>query len=319
MDVKIIMMIGIPGSGKSYHAKKIAKKENAIILSTDEIRVKLFGTELKQRKTREVYKYLINETEKYISQGKNVLIDATNIERNRRLKILNKFRNIEKECYYMDTPYDICLVRNKNRNRIVSEFIMNKMRKNLEIPLISEGFKHINIIHYNKSYNINKEDFLKSINKYDYDDVYDNLKNISIFQAIYKFNQENPFHKYLLCEHTYNVLSYINELYEGENKLDLQVAAILHDTGKPFCKTYKKLKGYYSYFKHENVSAQIALHFLKELDFDDSFILNVVGLIQMHMEIHFGGHFERSKIYHLLGENLLSELYFFREADEFGK
>ncbi|MEH7514653.1 hypothetical protein V7146_18220 [Gottfriedia acidiceleris] len=78
-------------------------------------------------------------------------------------------------------------------------------------------------------------------------------------------------------------------------------------------------KGYYSYFGHEKVSSQIAFHFLTELGFEDEMIQAVVGIIEMHMLINYGGNEGATEIYHLLGDELLAKLYFFREADTFAK
>ena len=99
----------------------------------------------------------------------------------------------------------------------------------------------------------------------------------------------------------------------------MQVVALFHDTGKPFCKTYKPAKGYYSYYGHEYVSAQMACHFLKELQFEEAFIFKAVHLIQMHMKINYGTQQDISDIYHLLGDEYLWKLYFFREADAYAK
>lgn len=317
---KVIYMMGLPGSGKSKLAKEIAKKEKAIILSTDELRKELFFNESKQKKTNLLYMELYKRANRLLSEGKSILIDATNIERDRRMKALGKFGDVYKECYYMDTPYDICLVRNQNRKRIVEERIMIKMRKNFDFPLLNEGWDKIHIVHEAKSYEIHKEPFLQLIQKeVSYDELFEGLKKVTMFREMKGFNQENPFHSMTLCQHTYGVMEYINETYEEADKLTMQVAALFHDVGKPFCKTFKKTKGYYSYFGHEKVSSQMVCHFLTELGFSETFVLSVIGIVEMHMKINFGGNEGATEIYHLLGEDLLSKLYFFREADVFAK
>jgi putative nucleotidyltransferase with HDIG domain len=194
------------------------------------------------------------------------------------------------------------------------------MIKNLDFPLLNEGWDKIHIVHESKPYEIQKESFLQLIQKeVSYDELFEGLKEIPMFREMKDFNQENPFHSMTLCQHTYGVMEYINEMYEEEDKLLMQVAALFHDVGKPTCKTYKKTKGHYSYFGHEKVSSQMMCHFLRELGFDDDFIHSVIGIVEMHMKINFGGNEGATEIYHLLGEDLLSKLYFFREADVFAK
>ncbi|WP_254664519.1 ATP-binding protein [Gottfriedia luciferensis] len=149
---KLIYMIGIPGSGKSEMAKQIAKKEKAIILSTDELRQTLFFNVNKQKRTNLLYMELYKRANHLLAEGKSVLIDATNIERERRMKALNKFVDVHKECYYMDVPYEVCVDRNNKRERVVEDRILVKMRKNLDFPLKNEGWDVIHTIHEPFSY-----------------------------------------------------------------------------------------------------------------------------------------------------------------------
>lgn len=318
--MKLIVMVGIPGSGKSFIAKKIAIQENATIVSSDEIRERLFGDARIQGKAKLVFKELYETVNKLLSEGKSVIIDATNIKRDRRMTLLEKHKDVYKECYYVDTPLDMCIQRNIERKRTVESFVLTKFYKELEIPLSGEGFDKINIVHTKSEYSIDKEKFIELVQKCpDYDDLFEHLKDIMFFADIYKFDQETPYHKYLLCEHTYNAYQYINEFYNEDDKLLLQIVSLLHDVGKPICKTFKENKGHYSYYGHDLVSAEIACHFLKELEFDDEFIMKAISLIEMHMLIHYGGAEAPNKVYHLIGEELLSKLYIFKDADSFAK
>ena len=68
--LKLIYMLGIPGSGKSYMAKKIAKQERAEIISTDEIRRELFGDARKKNKIFEFIKKLFHKFIKHFCKEK---------------------------------------------------------------------------------------------------------------------------------------------------------------------------------------------------------------------------------------------------------
>jgi hypothetical protein len=67
------------------------------------------------------------------------------------------------------------------------------------------------------------------------------------------------------------------------------------------------------------VSGQMVYHFLNELGFDEQFIREVTNIVQLHMLINYGGAEGETKIYHLVGPETLTKLYFFREADKFAK
>ena len=318
--MKVIFTVGLPGSGKSTFVKQLAISENAVILSSDAIRQELFGDATKQ-KSRVVFRTLYERLNNLVAKGFSVIVDATNIERDRRVFALRKLpSSIKKECYYFDTPYSICVARNQQRKRHVPLLVMEKMRKHLEFPTVGEGFDVVHIVHDSSPYEISQQQFIALIQSQPtYEELFQTLRSIPLFKEIYQFDQENPFHQFLLCQHTYFVLAYINEYYMESDKLALQIAALFHDVGKPFCKKYKPFQQRYGYFGHENVSAQLVCHFLLELGFEENFVLKVVYLVQFHMLIQYGGDKGGSEIYHLLDGDLLTRLYFFREADQFAK
>lgn len=318
--MKVIFTVGLPGSGKSTFVKQLAISENAVILSSDAIRQELFGDATKQ-KSRVVFRTLYERLNNLVAKGFSVIVDATNIERDCRVFALRKLPStIKKECYYFDTPYSICVARNQQRKRHVPLLVMEKMRKHLEFPTVGEGFDVVHIVHDSSPYEISRQQFIALIQSQPtYEELFQTLRSIPLFKEIYQFDQENSFHQFLLCQHTYFVLAYINEYYMESDKLALQIAALFHDVGKPFCKKYKPFQQRYGYFGHENVSAQLVCHFLLELGFEKNFVLKVVYLVQFHMLIQYGGDKGGSEIYHLLDGDLLTRLYFFREADQFAK
>ncbi|WP_286134002.1 ATP-binding protein [Bacillus sp. AFS053548] len=179
---KLIYMIGIPGSGKSEMAKQIAKKEKAIILSTDELRQTLFFNVNKQKRTNLLYMELYKRANCLLAEGKSVLIDATNIERERRMKALNKFVDVYKECYYMDVPYEVCVDRNNKRKRVVEDRILVKMRKNLDFPLKNEGWDVIHSIHEPFSYEMTKEELTNLlVSEVSYAELFEKLNKVPFF------------------------------------------------------------------------------------------------------------------------------------------
>lgn len=317
--LKLIYMLGIPGCGKSYMAKKIAKQERAEIISTDEIRRELFGDARKQKQNFRVYQEAFSQIHKAFLQGKSAILDATNIDRDLRMKGIARFPNVVKECYYVDTPYDVCLTRNASRKRKVEAKIMAKMYRFFEFPIYGEGWDQIHIVHHEKPYAISKDSFVSLLNQNpNYDDLFNSLSVIDSFAKMIQYNQENPHHTHPLCMHTYKVFEYISQNYKEDDKLAMQIAALFHDIGKPFTKVIKKGRDYASYFLHENVSTHMAVHFLKELGFEDDFVMKTANIIQMHMKIVYGDN-GASEIYHLLDDEYLWKLYFFAEGDALAK
>lgn len=143
---KFIMMIGIPGSGKSTFAEKIAKDENAIVISSDNLREELFDNVWEFKKNNLLFGEMFQRTHTYLSQGKSVVFDATNIRRSQRKQILKKFKPYYKECYYLKTPLEKVLRQNLMRNRHVPEEVIVRMYNRIQEPELIEGWDKVNII-----------------------------------------------------------------------------------------------------------------------------------------------------------------------------
>lgn len=319
---KIIVMVGIPGSGKSYYAKKIANKEDVIILSSDSLREELYNDINNQENNNIVFEELYKRTKEYLKEGKNVIIDAANINRKRRMHIIRIFKNYKKECYYINTSLHLSKIRNKIRERVLDDEVLIRMYKQLHVPSYLEGWDKISIIYEHPNNYIALEmsnDYFAGVIKKDnisYADLFYALLKIEDFNDIYELPQDNPYHTLSVSRHTYFVYKYITDNYEREDKFIMQWAALLHDIGKGYCKNFKENSMYANFIGHENVSAQMACNILYRLNYDDEFILKVVDLIQLHMMLlHVESDKSIEKLKKYVGEDIYKKLVIFREAD----
>lgn len=111
-------------------------------------------------------------------------------------------------------------------------------------------------------------------------------------------DQNNPNHKLSLWEHTFQVLTNTLEKfphYEGEKRIVMVLATLMHDMGKLFNDVQVKRpgtdkhpgheKGYTSYVGHEEESYEIAQHILKYLKLEP-YMQQVSGLARYHMQPH---------------------------------
>ncbi len=88
------------------------------------------------------------------------------------------------------------------------------------------------------------------------------------------YDQENPYHNRTLLEHTLTAVENV------PNRIELKLAALFHDVGKPDVKTIDSVAHYYG---HEAVSAQYAQAALKELKCSIKLMADVSVLIEAHM------------------------------------
>lgn len=90
-----------------------------------------------------------------------------------------------------------------------------------------------------------------------------------------RFNQNDPKHIYDALEHTLVALKVV------EPKLELRLATLFHDIGKPFTVT-KNADGTASYPNHSKKSADMAREIMNRLHFNKKIIQRVTKLIEYH-------------------------------------
>ncbi len=72
---KKFLVMGLPGSGKTYLSKKLSDKLNAVWLNADEIRKKLNDWDFSLEGRLRQSKRMKNMADEYVKDGKNVIAD----------------------------------------------------------------------------------------------------------------------------------------------------------------------------------------------------------------------------------------------------
>ena len=127
--VKCFVMCGLPASGKSWQAKKLAEEYDAEIFSSDSLREEMFGDVNHQTDNDVLFKELHKRIRGCLTYGKSAIYDACNISYKRRMEFLKSLNKIpcEKIAVLMATPYEVCLERNSQRERKVPEQVIKRM------------------------------------------------------------------------------------------------------------------------------------------------------------------------------------------------
>lgn len=108
------MLIGIPGCGKSTYLKTL-NNSNISIVSPDEIRRELTGNISDQSKDGDVWAEVEKRINELLSQGKYVILDATNVSTEYRTPLLNKIKNNNNNINSYATLFDIDPEESKKR------------------------------------------------------------------------------------------------------------------------------------------------------------------------------------------------------------
>ena len=122
---KIYLICGKICSGKSTYAEQLRVQNNAVLLSTDEITLALFGQHCGDKHDDYVERtqnYLFNKSLEFVEVGINVVLDWgfwMKEERDYAREFYNS-RNIEREFHYVDISDETWKARLRKRNSEVS-------------------------------------------------------------------------------------------------------------------------------------------------------------------------------------------------------
>jgi predicted kinase len=141
----VILAIGLPGSGKSSWFKR----HKITPLSSDLLRAILFDDANEQRFQDLVFSNLRSLLKaRLIARRPTNYVDATNLtphERQGWIKLAKDY-GYETQAVFFDVPLEVCLERNKKRERVVAEDVMGRMAGKLKAPTFEEGFSKITVV-----------------------------------------------------------------------------------------------------------------------------------------------------------------------------
>ena len=155
---KLWMMVGVPGSGKSYWIKTHRDyfSGSLAVASRDTIRF----TKLKEgdeyfSKEKEVFKTFVDHIKAGLEYFDNTIADATHLNERSRSKLLralgDSLEDVEVNAIVIDSCLAKCLEQNswRSERELVPETVLRNMFSNFTMPTLEEGFDGIYVYRRN--------------------------------------------------------------------------------------------------------------------------------------------------------------------------
>lgn len=152
----LILICGIPASGKTHLTQN--KYKDRIRLNKDDIRFAhkrliSYGQKWTQSdfdlELEKIFSdYEMELLQYHLQKGYKIVVDGTNVTRARRKPYVDVAKRLSKTIgiLFFNSPIELCLKRNQNRENIIPESIVRKYNNDIELPHISEGFDVVEII-----------------------------------------------------------------------------------------------------------------------------------------------------------------------------
>ena len=263
---KFYMLVGLSGSGKSSYNFE----EEVVKISSDSLRKEIFGDENDQTHNAEVFNELHKRVILNLKNGKNVVYDATNLSRRRRVAFLNNIKHIDckKICVVFKTPYEVCVKRDSLRPRKVGVSVIFKQLKQFQMPQYDEGWDLINFT------------YLPT------DKAVDPFVLVELSKLV---EHDNPHYLETIGQHIQMTYDKLCKMTKDEK---LRFAGLFHDLGKVFTKCFRNARGEKTniayYYSHENVS--VYLYLTSYLFYPTEVGLKIAWLIENHMRPYYSGY-----------------------------
>jgi predicted kinase len=141
----LTVMVGISGSGKSFHANKLQTSLNAKLIETDALRQELLGNVQDQTQNGRIFAVARDRVNKFLAEGHNVIIDATSLNPKERKDWveIGRANGAEVRAHFVEVSVDVAKQRNLQRLRQVPDWVIDKQVAKLQVPSKGEGFDSV--------------------------------------------------------------------------------------------------------------------------------------------------------------------------------
>ncbi|WP_052131602.1 ATP-binding protein [Planococcus sp. CAU13] len=293
--VKFMMLIGLPGSGKTTYARNLLGGiERWVHLSSDEIaqRHRLPDGSINHQMT---FEEMYRETVFHLENGMNVIYDATNLASKRRRSVLNRIEKFEAEteAVVFLTPYEELKKRNGRRqaDERVPDHIIERYIRAFQLPRKNENFDWIRFLSRPPYAHMDLENMKKQAFSQDkYETFFQCSKETRPMTEIDEMRT-------LLRQNNKIVEVIKKEVNDADEQDLLSWVILLHNIGKAYVRKRLPIEQD-NFYGYEHVSAYLAYPVLLSWHFPLPFIYDVLLLID---EFEIAKGLKRGKVKRRIG------------------
>ncbi|CAB3261413.1 unnamed protein product [Arctia plantaginis] len=141
---EVLVLVGYPGSGKSFLAKQIEQKSQYAYCTVC-------------RDTLGSWQNCASDAKKFLQQGKSVIVDSTNPDRESRARWVSLAKQMDVECRCIVMTASMAHAKHNNKFRelvktnhlTVTDVVYHTYKNKFTEPSTNEGFKEVIKAHFN--------------------------------------------------------------------------------------------------------------------------------------------------------------------------
>jgi len=156
--IDIVLVCGLPGSGKSHFARTYFLQSGRKRINRKELRrlifeMSNFGRKWSEKDFESSDEFLVKHVEREIVEHllqnhHKLLIDNTSISRESRKGYVSIAHRMGRSigAIFLDTPVRRCIERNRAREDSLPEMVISQLMAEKELPEASEGYRDVLVI-----------------------------------------------------------------------------------------------------------------------------------------------------------------------------
>lgn len=134
----VVIVFGLPGSGKSYFASRLANRIDAEYINSDRLRKEMFKMRTYSKQEKEsVYQTMLRKMKEDVAQNKNVVLDATFHKKQTRKPFMKEMKT-KGGIYFIEIVAEERIIRDrlkKKRRYSEADFKVYKIISSENEPL----------------------------------------------------------------------------------------------------------------------------------------------------------------------------------------